>query len=49
MFDLASIQKSLREFGIDAWLLYDFRGSNLLGAGFWILKVDHRARVVFFT
>nr|WP_237170753.1 M24 family metallopeptidase [Paludisphaera borealis] len=29
MFDLASIQKSLREFGVDGWLLYDFRGSNL--------------------
>jgi Xaa-Pro aminopeptidase len=30
MFDLASIQKSLREFGIDGWLLYDFRGGNVL-------------------
>jgi Xaa-Pro aminopeptidase len=30
MFDLAAIQKSLREFSLDGWLLYDFRGSNLL-------------------
>jgi Xaa-Pro aminopeptidase len=30
MFDLAAIQQSLAEFGLDGWLLYDFRGSNLL-------------------
>jgi Xaa-Pro dipeptidase len=30
MFDLKSIQSALNEFGIDAWLLYDFRGSNVL-------------------
>src|SRR4051794_27093587 len=30
MFDLASIQAALREFQLDAWLLYDFRGSNVL-------------------
>jgi len=30
MFDLAAIQRSLREFGIDGWLLYDFRASNML-------------------
>jgi len=29
MFDLATIQQSLRGFGIDGWLLCDFRGSNL--------------------
>lgn len=28
MFNLASIQQSLRDFGFDGWLLYDFRGSN---------------------
>ncbi len=28
--DLNAIQKALREFGFDAWLLYDFRGSNPL-------------------
>ncbi|MGE0376935.1 MAG: aminopeptidase P family protein, partial [Planctomycetaceae bacterium] len=30
MFDLHAVQAALREFGIDGWLLYDFRGSNLL-------------------
>ena len=30
MFDLAAIQQSLCEFGFDGWLLYDFRGSNVL-------------------
>src|SRR5437762_13987608 len=30
MFDLVAIQKSLREFGLDGWLLYDFRASNIL-------------------
>jgi Xaa-Pro dipeptidase len=29
MFDLAAIQAAVRDFGLDAWLLYDFRGSNL--------------------
>ena len=28
MFALDAIQSALREFGFDAWLLYDFRGSN---------------------
>lgn len=30
MFDLPAIQAALKEFGIDAWLLYDFRGINPL-------------------
>jgi Xaa-Pro aminopeptidase len=30
MFDLAAIQSALRQFGFDGWLLYDFRGLNLL-------------------
>ncbi|HKI19401.1 MAG TPA: M24 family metallopeptidase [Isosphaeraceae bacterium] len=30
MFDLEAVQGSLREFGLDGWLFYDFRGSNLL-------------------
>lgn len=29
-FDLAAIQSALREFQLDGWLLYDFRGSNPL-------------------
>lgn len=28
MFDLDSVQRSLRDFGFEGWLLYDFRGSN---------------------
>ena len=30
MFDLAATQEAIREFGLDGWLLFDFRGSNLL-------------------
>src|ERR1700675_2093595 len=30
MFDLEAVQGRLREFGLDGWLFYDFRGSNLL-------------------
>jgi Xaa-Pro dipeptidase len=30
MFDLTAVQKSLAEFDLDGWLLYDFRGSNVL-------------------
>ena len=30
MFDLDAIQAALREFQLDGWLLYDFRGSNVL-------------------
>jgi Xaa-Pro aminopeptidase len=30
MFDLSAIQSALRQFGLDGWLLNDFRGSNVL-------------------
>jgi Xaa-Pro aminopeptidase len=30
MFDLASVQSALRDLGLDGWLLYDFRGLNVL-------------------
>jgi Xaa-Pro aminopeptidase len=30
VFDLTAIQDALRDFGLDGWLLYDFRGSNVL-------------------
>lgn len=30
MFDLDAVQAALTEFGFDGWLLYDFRGSNVL-------------------
>jgi len=36
-FDLTAIQKAIREFGFDGWLLYDFRGSNILARR--ILKI----------
>jgi Xaa-Pro aminopeptidase len=30
MFDLAAVQSAIRAQGFDGWLLYDFRGSNIL-------------------
>ena len=30
MFDLHAVQAALRQFQVDAWLLYDFRASNVL-------------------
>src|SRR5262245_8337378 len=30
MFDVASVQAAIREAGLDGWLLYDFRGLNVL-------------------
>ena len=30
MFDLSAIQQALKQFQLDGWLLYDFRGSNIL-------------------
>ncbi|ODU01463.1 MAG: hypothetical protein ABS79_01600 [Planctomycetes bacterium SCN 63-9] len=41
MFDLDAIQESLRSFGLDAWLLYDFRGNNLLARR--VLDLDGKA------
>jgi Xaa-Pro aminopeptidase len=38
MFDLNAIQSALRELGCDAWLFYDFRGSNALARS--ILKLE---------
>ncbi|MEX2026034.1 MAG: M24 family metallopeptidase, partial [Pirellulaceae bacterium] len=29
-FDLTAVQQAIRDFGFDGWLLYDFRGSNVL-------------------
>src|SRR5690349_4799293 len=40
MFDLNAIQSALREFGLDGWLLYDFRGSNVLARR--VLDLDAR-------
>lgn len=30
MFDLSAVQQALKSFQLDGWLLYDFRGSNIL-------------------
>lgn len=30
MFDLHAVQAAIRGFGLDGWLLYDFRGNNVL-------------------
>lgn len=30
MFDLGAVQAAVRDAGLDGWLLYDFRGSNVL-------------------
>lgn len=38
MFDLENVQSALREFSLDGWLLYDFRGSNVFAAR--ILDID---------
>ena len=35
MFDLGAIQGSLKEFGLDGWLFYDFRGATSWPGGFW--------------
>jgi Xaa-Pro dipeptidase len=40
MFDLSAIQSALKDFGFDGWLLYDFRGSNVLARR--ILGLDDR-------
>jgi Xaa-Pro aminopeptidase len=38
MFDLDAIQAALRQFGFDGWLLYDFRGLNVLAHR--VLRLD---------
>jgi len=43
MFDLATIQAALREFSLDGWLLYDFRGSNVLALR--VLDLESRPRL----
>jgi Xaa-Pro aminopeptidase len=39
MFSVDSVQQALRQFGFDGWLLYDFRGSNVLARR--VLGMDH--------
>jgi Xaa-Pro aminopeptidase len=40
MFDLAAIQQSVRDFGLDGWLFYDFRGTNILARR--VLDLDQK-------
>lgn len=40
MFDLSAIQSALRELSFDGWLLYDFRGNNMLARR--ILDLDQQ-------
>lgn len=39
MFDLSAVQDALKQFGFDGWLMYDFRGSNVLAQR--ILQLPH--------
>ena len=48
MFDLAAVQNALREFGFDGWLLYDFRGGNILARRVLDLDQKHTTTRRFF-
>lgn len=41
MFDLKAVQQSLRDFGLDGWLFYDFRGGNILARR--VLGLDQKS------
>jgi Xaa-Pro aminopeptidase len=43
MFDLASVQSALRDQGLDGWLLYDFRGLNVLARRVLSIPADAHA------
>ena len=40
MFDLNAVQHAINEFGFDGWLLFDFRGSNVLALRILGIDVD---------
>ena len=44
MYDLKAVQQSLREFGLDGWLFYDFRGGNVLALSRRVLGLDRNPR-----
>ncbi len=49
MFNLAAVQSALRQFGFDAWLLYDFRGLNILARRVLDFPADaHGSRRFFY-
>lgn len=41
MFDLKAVQQAIQEMGLDGWLLYDFRGSNVLARRVLGLSPEH--------
>jgi Xaa-Pro aminopeptidase len=41
MFDLPRVQAAIREDGLDGWLLYDFRGLNVLARRILDMRPDH--------
>src|SRR5437763_2406038 len=41
MFDLSAVQGAIRELGLDGWLLYDFRGLNVLARRVLGLNPEH--------
>ena len=49
MFNLDEVQKALRELELDGWLLYDFRGSNVLACRVMEFPADaHHTRRWFY-
>jgi Xaa-Pro aminopeptidase len=48
VFDLARIQAAIAEFGFDGWLLYNFRGSNVLARRILDLDEKHLSSRRFF-
>jgi Xaa-Pro aminopeptidase len=41
MFDLSAVQKAVAQLGLDGWLLYDFRGLNVLARRVLGLNPEH--------
>jgi Xaa-Pro aminopeptidase len=48
MFDLSQVQAAIRDEGLDGWLLYDFRGLNVLAARVAGAAEGHRTRRWFY-
>jgi Xaa-Pro aminopeptidase len=48
VFDLGAVQTAVRDAGLDGWLLYDFRGLNVLAARVAGTAEGHRTRRWFY-
>ena len=48
MFDITAIQSAIREFQLDGWLVYDFRGSNVLAQRVLHMDPDNMGSRRFF-